>query len=377
VKYYLIAGEASGDLHGSNLMKGLIEADEAAELRFFGGDLMLSQGGRLVKHYREMAFMGVWEVIKNLRRIKANLKFCKQDILEYKPDVLILIDYPGFNLRMAEFAHARGIRVFYYISPKVWAWKESRVTKIKQTVDKMFVIFPFEVDFYHGHGMEVHFAGNPLLDAIEDHKKNKDSVSHFRESNGLDSRPIVALLAGSRVQEIERCLPEMREVAKTFPGFQFVIAGAPSIGLDVYKPWIAGYPVSLVYQQTYDLLANSAAAVVTSGTATLETALFNVPQVVCYKTSPFTYHVGKWFVKIRYFSLVNIIMGREVVKEFLQFNLKESIERELDEILHNAAYRNDILSGYKELADISGGYGASSRVASLMVSFLKNNWSNK
>ncbi|MBN2635396.1 MAG: lipid-A-disaccharide synthase, partial [Prolixibacteraceae bacterium] len=283
MKYYLIAGEASGDLHGSNLMKELKVADAEAEFRFFGGDLMQNVGGTLVKHYREMAFMGFVNVILNLKTIKKNMAFCKSDILNFKPDVVILIDYPGFNLRMAEFAKQHQIKVFYYISPKIWAWKEHRIKKIKQFVDEMFTILPFETDFYKKHNLEVNYVGNPLLDSVSEFKKNAQSKAQFLKANQLSEKPIVALLAGSRVQEIKRILPVMLESAEKFPEFQFVIAGVKTVDMDLYQAILKGRYFKLIFDQTYDLLHFAHSALVASGTAALETALFDVPQIVLYQ----------------------------------------------------------------------------------------------
>lgn len=280
MKYYLIAGEASGDLHASNLMKGIKEHDSAAEFRYFGGDLMLEQGGALVKHYREMAFMGFLEVVKNLGQISKNLKLCKQDILNYKPDAVILVDYPGFNLRIAKFAKQAGFKVFYYIAPKVWAWRESRVNALKKYVDKLIVIFPFEVGYFKRHGIDVIYEGNPLTDSIISSKS-----ADFTEKNNLESKPIVALLAGSRKQEINFNLPIMLSLVSKLNDYQFVIAGAPSLDMETYKPYIDNKNVKVVFGKTYDLLSNSTAALVTSGTATLEAAMLKVPEVVCYRGS--------------------------------------------------------------------------------------------
>ena len=371
MKYYLIAGEASGDLHGSNLIHGLKMYDPNAEFRGWGGDRMQDEGMVLVKHYRETAFMGIWEVLKNLNSVFSNLKQCRNDILLWKPDVVIYIDYPGFNLRMAEFVKGEGIKSYYYISPKLWAWNASRVKKIKKYVDEMFVIFPFEKDFYAKYGYyNVHFEGNPLIDAIEEQRTKLPARETFLKDNNLNDKPIIALLAGSRKQEISKILPEMVKVSGQFPAYQFVLAGAPSIDESYYRGFeLAG--VSLVTGKTYDILQHSHAAIVTSGTATLETAIFNVPQVVCYKTSSFSYNVGIHFLKIPYFSLVNIIMGREVVKEILQFDLDIKISAELKQILENDAYRSKMLDSYKELRVISGGSGASRKVAEKIICLLK------
>lgn len=362
MKYYLIAGEASGDLHASNLMKSIVEKDKHASFRFFGGDLMESVGGTLVKHYRDLAFMGVLEVIKNIRTISKNITFCKQDVLEYQPDVLILVDYPGFNLRIAEFAKANNIIVHYYISPKIWAWKENRIKKIKAYVDVMHVIFPFEVDYFKNkHQYEVNYVGNPLLDEIKQRPK-LDEVT-FKKQYNLDDRPIVALLPGSRTQEINKILSVMLSVVDNFKEYQFVIAGAPSKTRAFYNSFIEGKEVKFINNQTYDLLSVSYAALVTSGTATLETALFKVPQVVCYKTSGLTYFIAKLFVKIKYISLVNLVMDAEVVTELIQEDLnKNKLQTELNSIIKGEG-RTNMLSLYEVLHQKLGGDGASNNVA--------------
>ncbi len=372
MKYYLIAGEASGDLHGSNLMRGLKHVDNHAQFRYFGGDFMQEQGGELVMHYRHGAFMGIWEVIKNLGTISKNLKLCKADIQNWKPDVVILIDYAGFNLKIAEFVKTIDIPIFYYISPKVWVWKESRVKKIKKLVDRMFVIFPFEVDFYAKHSYKAYFAGNPLIDAIEEKLPVLMDDKEFNNRYRLSGKPVVALLPGSRRQEIDLCLPEMLKAIQNFPDYQFVIAGAPSIDASYYEPIIGDRKIPVVFNQTYDILRNSLAAIVTSGTATLETALLGTPQVVCYKTSPITYQIGRHIVKVKFFSLVNIIMDKEVVKELFQFELPTRIAAELHLLLHNPEHRNEMINDYEELKRICGGAGASKRVAGIMTEELRN-----
>jgi lipid-A-disaccharide synthase len=367
MKYYIIAGEASGDLHASNLIKELKKFDQKGEFRAWGGDLMLKQGATIMKHYRELAFMGVVDVIKNIRSISRNMKFCKKDLLEYKPDLLILVDYPGFNLRIAEFAHKNQIRTYYYISPKIWAWKKSRAFKIKKFIDKMFVIFPFEKAFYQNYHYEVEYVGNPLVDEIEARKPGLASKDEFYSKNGLDNRPVIALLAGSRKQEINIILPEMLSMVNQYPGYQFVIAGAPGFQADFYEPIIEPFDVKLVFGQTYDLLNQARAAIVTSGTATLETALFNVPQVVVYKMNKLTYDIGHHFIKPKFFSLVNIIIDREIVKEILQIDLPGKIKTELDRILTEASYRDQMLENYKEMQNILGGPGASERTAGIIA----------
>ena len=371
MKYYIIAGEASGDLHGSNLIKALKRSDPEASIRCWGGDLMEAEGATVVKNYRETAFMGLIEVIAHARTIAKNLKFCKQDILEFSPDVVVLIDYPGFNLRIARFAKANRLHVYYYISPKVWVWKESRVKTIKQFVDKMFVIFPFEKAFYAKHDYEVDFVGNPLIDAIEERRQTMVSREEFLRKNNLSERPIVALLPGSRKQEITKLLPVMSGIVTRFPGYQFVIASTSSFDLTFYRKYMANSQCSLVFNQTYELLNYATAAVVASGTATLETALFNIPQVVVYKINQATYTLVKPFVPVKYFSLVNIIMDEEVVKELLQYNLDRDIVNELGRILYECDYREKMLFGYAELSEKCGGAGASKRVGELMVSYLR------
>lgn len=370
MKYYIIAGEASGDLHASNLMKELKLKDPHAEFRFWGGDLMQAQGGTLVKHYRDLAFMGFAEVVMNLKTILGNISVAKKDIETYKPDAVILIDYPGFNLRIAEFVKKLGIKVYYYISPQIWAWKTGRVHKIKKVVDKMFVILPFEEEFYQRYDYKVDFVGNPLLDSLN-HLPAIDE-QRFRKEHNLDERPIIALLPGSRTQEIKVKLPLMLSVEKDFPDYQFVVAGAPSQPSENYKK-IVGNQLKIVENKTYDLLRISHAALVTSGTATLETALLKVPEVVCYKGNAISYEIGKRVVKnIRFISLVNLIMDEEVVKELIQYDLTyENIKRELNLIL-NSPKRDKILQDYEELYHKLGGIGASERTANLIVEDLKN-----
>src|ERR1700712_5682763 len=366
MKYYLVAGEASGDLHGANLMKALKEKDPQAEFRFFGGDLMLAEGGELVKHYADMAFMGFVEVIANLPAILKNLKFCKQDISAYEPDVLVLIDFPGFNLKIAEYAKANGIMVCYYISPKVWAWNQKRVLKIKRIVDHLFCILPFEVNFYKKWGMEVDYVGNPLLDAVAAFKPDP----HFRKNNGLDDKKIIALLPGSRRQEISRLLPDMIAAAKKWPDYQFIVAGAPSFEPAYYDEYLQGSNIKILFNATYDLLNNAHAAIVASGTASLETALFDVPQVVVYKSSAVSMRIAKLVVKVKYASLVNLIMEKEVVKELIQENCNpQKISEELGLILNNQQYRAEILDNYEKLDKKMGSPGASGRTAKLIISY--------
>ncbi len=374
MKYYLVAGEASGDLHGSNLMKELKLADANAEFRFFGGDLMQAVGGKLVKHYREMAFMGLVNVVLNLKTINRNMKFCKTDLLQFNPDVLILIDYPGFNLRIAEFAKQNNIKVFYYISPKIWAWKEYRVNKIKRLVDRMFTIFPFETEFYRKHNFEVDYVGNPTLDSIAEFRKKALSRKEFFEKNGLDNRPVVALLAGSRVHEVKFLLPLMLEMAEQFKDFQFLIAGVNTISFEVYNKIIHDKPVKLIFGQTYDILNNAHTALVASGTATLETALFDVPQTVIYKME------GGWLIDVifRNFvlksiaaSLPSIIMNKVIIKEFIQMKMTfANVKAEMEKLLYDENYRKKILNDYRHLKEILGETGSSKRAAQRMVRLL-------
>jgi len=363
MKYYLVAGEASGDLHGANLMKALQMEDAAAEFRYFGGDKMQQEGGTLVKHYADMAFMGFTEVLLNLNTIFKNLKACKKDILAYQPDALILIDFPGFNLKIAEFAKANGIKVCYYISPKVWAWNQKRVLKIKRIVDQLFCILPFEVDFYASWGMNVQYVGNPLLDEIAQFKVAVD----FRAKAGLSTQDIIALLPGSRKQEIERLLPAMLSVIDNFPNHQFVIAAAPTFDAAYYQQFIEQKSAKLVFAQTYDLLSAADVAIVASGTATLETALFNVPQVVVYKGGTISIAIARLLVKIKFISLVNLIMDKKIVAELIQEDCTtEKITAELIRIV-DGQEREKMLENYQELANKMGTAGASARTAKLIV----------
>ncbi|SDQ83595.1 lipid-A-disaccharide synthase [Chryseobacterium soldanellicola] len=364
MKYYIIAGEASGDLHGSNLMKALKQKDPNAEFRFWGGDLMTAQGGTLVKHYKDLAFMGFLEVAMNLRTILNNIKICKEDIKNHQPDILILVDYPGFNLRIAKFAKDLGIKVVYYISPQLWAWKEGRVEIIKKYVDEMMVILPFEEDFYKKHGVHSHFVGHPLLDAISG--LQEINIENFKSENGLNEKEIIALLPGSRKQEVEKMLEMMLSVRPYFKEYQFVIAGAPSLSKDFYQQYVDDN-VHFVSNKTYDLLRCSKAALVTSGTATLETALLNIPEVVCYRGSKISYAIAKRLVKnIKYISLVNLIMDREVVKELIQNDLNtKNLVEELKNIL-NGEKRTQLLREYELLKEKLGGSGASNNAAEII-----------
>lgn len=375
MKYYLIAGEASGDLHASNLMKELQVLDPEADFRFFGGDLMQAVGGTLVRHYRDMAFMGVMPVLKNLDKILNNMRVCKKDIRAYKPDIVILIDYPGFNLKIASFVKRRlRIPVHYYISPKIWAWKRFRIKSIRKNIERMYCILPFEKDFYLGMSYKIDYVGNPLVDSIDDYKKQlKENPINFREEEGLPNKPILGILAGSRKQEIKDNLPTMLDVASHFPKYQPVIAGAPGIDPDYYKRYTGSRYVKIVFNRTYDLLEHADAALVTSGTATLETALFKVPQVVCYdfpggKAVNFIF---KYLFHIPYISLVNLIATQAVVKElFGALFTEKGITEELQNILNHRAYRNAMLAGYDEVVRRMGSPGASKRTAELIYQSL-------
>jgi lipid-A-disaccharide synthase len=367
MKYYLIAGEASGDLHGANLMKALKELDRQAEFRFFGGDLMQAGGGTIVKHIADMAFMGFFEVAANLNTILKNLKFCKEDIAAWGPDVLVLIDFPGFNLKIAAFAKKNNLLVCYYISPKVWAWNQKRVLKIKRIVDHLFCILPFEVDFYKKWGMRVDYVGNPLLDAIGAFKPD----GYFFKNHNLSQQKIIALLPGSRKQEISRLLPEMIRVTERFPDYQFIVAGAPSFSRDYYEQFFNQKSIPVLFNATYDLLSHAAAAVVASGTATLETALFNVPQVLVYKGHPISIGIARALIKIKFIGLVNLIMDYTVVKELIQQDCSsQNIATELDKILNNKSYREKMLADYDKLDKRMGKHGASAKTAELIIKYV-------
>ena len=366
MRYYIIAGEASGDLHGSNLMKALYQEDPKAEIRFWGGDLMQSVGGTLVKHYKELAFMGFIEVVFNLKTILNNITLAKKDILEFQPDVLVFIDYPGFNLRIAKWAKTLNIKTHYYISPQIWAWKENRIKDIKRDVDQMYVILPFEKEFYENkHHYPVHFVGHPLIDAILNQPKVDDAV--FRKENQLNDQPIIAILPGSRQQEITKMLSVMLSVVNDFPDYQFVIAGAPSQDFSFYEKFITNDNIKFISNKTYSLLGIASAALVTSGTATLETALFKVPEVVCYKGSWASYQIAKRIITLKYISLVNLIMDQEVVTELIQDDCTtERIKDELTKILEGD-HRAKLLAQYDQLEQKLGGIGASQKTAQLIV----------
>lgn len=373
MKYYIIAGEASGDLHGSNLMKGILKADPKAEFRFWGGDRMAEVGGveNLVKHYKQTSFFGVTEVLKNLRTIFGQLKECKDDLVAYGPDVLICVDYPGFNFKVARFAHQQGIRTFYYISPKVWAWKERRVERIRKYVDKLFIIFPFEIDYFKQKGIEALYEGNPIMDSIAQTLAQVSSREEFCKQNGLSDEPIVALLAGSRASEVKRNLAFMTALSERFPEHQFVVAGVSWLDRGLYDKFLAGSRVKFVTDQTYGLLCYAEGAVVCSGTATLETALIGTPEVVCYRMDEFSYRVARAFVKIGFISLVNIIMKREVVRELIQHDMTvENAATELKAIMKGGEKHDRMMTDYAELQAVVGGEGASDRFAARMVAIL-------
>ncbi len=361
MRYYIIAGEASGDLHGGNLVRELHRQDEAADVRCWGGDKMQAAGATLVKHYRDLAFMGFVEVIKHLRTIFRNIDFCKKDILAYKPDVLVLVDYPGFNMRIAQWAKQQGIKVVYYISPQVWAWKENRVKKIKRDVDKMLVILPFEVDFYKKWQYDATYVGHPLVEVV---RAEKESVPVKK----LSDKPVIALLPGSRKQEINIKLPVMLTMVQHFPEYQFVVAGAPSQPDILYQELIGNAQVMLVRNETYNLLKQSSAALVTSGTATLETALFGVPQVVCYKGNPISYWLATKLIKVKYISLVNLIMDKPVVTELIQHELNEQrLKQELEALLQETDTKKQLLQDYDTLWHKLGDSPASQRAATEII----------
>lgn len=377
MKYYLIVGEASGDLHASNLMRALKEGDPQADFRFFGGDLMSEVGGTRVKHYKELAYMGFIPVLLHLRTIFRNMELCKKDIVGWQPDVVILVDYPGFNLKIAEYVKKHtDIPIYYYISPKIWAWKEYRIKNIKRDVDELFSILPFEVDFFKGHQYPIHYVGNPCVDAVDAFRKNHtETFGEFVSSNSLEEKPVIALLAGSRKQEIKDNLPDMLEAAKPFVGqYQLVLAGAPGIEPAYYQQYIgADVPVRIVFGQTYRLLAQAAVALVTSGTATLETALFRVPQVVCYYMAmgKLISFLRRHILKVKYISLVNLVANREVVRELVADGMTvENVRTELDALLNDSAYRNNMLQEYDRMIEILGPAGASRQAASKMIELL-------
>lgn len=362
-KIYIIAGEASGDLHASNLMKSMLQKEKNIDFRYWGGDSMSEVQGKPVKHISELAFMGFIEVVTNLKTILGNIKFCKEDILKYQPDTLVLVDYPGFNIRIAKWAKKQGIKVIYYISPQIWAWKQSRVHTIKKVVDKMLVILPFEKEFYAQFGMDVTFVGHPLLDAIEQYKAKVNKID-LKSKYNLDDKPIIALLPGSRKQEVSKKLPIMLESIKDFQGYLFVIAGASVLPKSYYEPFLKSSNVQLLHGETYDLLSISTAALVTSGTATLETALFGIPEVVCYKGNPISYLIAKRLIKVKYISLVNLILDKQAVKELIQAECNpKQIRAELKAILPEGNKRQQLEKDYQELIQILGAGGASNKAA--------------
>ncbi|HNX78321.1 MAG TPA: lipid-A-disaccharide synthase [Prolixibacteraceae bacterium] len=381
MRYFIIAGEASGDLHGSNLMRSLRDHDPVADFLCFGGDLMASQGGRLLKHYRDMAFMGAIDVVMNMGKIRENFRLCRQQLLESKPDVLILIDYPGFNLKMAEFAAQNDIPVFYYILPKVWAWKAWRIKKLKKFVTGMFSIFPFEASFFRKYGAEVKFVGNPLLDAVKEVESAPYDILGFREQNNLSGKPVVALLPGSRAQEIRLMLPVMTRLPADFQEFDFVICGTGAVNPELYQKYSSDLSVPVLLDKTYEILKYSHSAIVTSGTATLETALFRVPQIVLYKMAggKLGYRIfRKLFLKVTLFSLPNLILGKATLKEFIMDQMSyDLVKPEAGKLLMDPEYRKRILDGYARLEGLMGESGASSRAAIEMMGLLKSIKANR
>jgi len=370
MKYYIIAGEASGDLHGSNLIKSLKELDKDTIVKCWGGDLMKNNGAELVKHYKDLAFMGFIEVLFNLKKILNNISFCKKDILSFKPDALILIDYPGFNLRIAKWAKSQGIKVFYYIAPQVWAWHKSRIKTMRKVIDHLFVILPFEKNFFDINNLKSEFVGHPLLDAIENHDFGDNTLSNITEITDKN-KPIIALLPGSRKQEIKKMLPYMVQLSEIYPQFNFVVAAVKTHSVEFYNEIIGNYKVDLLYGQTYNLLSKAKAAMVTSGTATLETALFNVPQVVCYKGNFLSYFLAKQFISVKYISLVNLILNKPAVKELIQNELTiENLKIEFDKITNNQQFINEIKKNYEELAQKLEGKGASIKTAKSIINQL-------
>ncbi|MDR3133831.1 MAG: lipid-A-disaccharide synthase [Prevotellaceae bacterium] len=368
MKYYIIAGEASGDLHGGDLIKGLKQADPTADIRAWGGDRMSANGATLVKHYKDAAVMGFVEVLLQLPKVWRNIRFCKRDMLAFRPDAVILIDYPGFNFRMARFAKKHGLKVFYYIAPKVWAWKERRVKRLQQYVDKLFVIFPFEKGYFRKWGIEAFYAGNPLVDTISERLKATEPAAVFRQRNRLPEKPVIAILPGSRRMEINYVLPRVIPLAERFPDYRFVVAGAPAMDREIYEKYLRHTALLWIENQTYELLSHATAAIVASGTATLETALIGTPQIVCYGGNEISFQIAKRLVKIKFISLVNIIMGREVVPELIQHGLRpENLQAELQALLPNGSKRAAQLNGYAELRRLLGEQGAAKRIAQAMA----------
>jgi lipid-A-disaccharide synthase len=378
MKYFLIAGEQSGDMHGSNLVRELKALDKEADTVCWGGDLMEAAGTRLLMHYRKTAFMGFTMILKNLGTVSRNLSLCKKQIIEYKPDVIILIDFPAFNLRIAKYAKKEGFRVFYYISPKFWAWNEGRVKKVQKYVDRMYIIFPFETEFYKKYNIHVKYRGNPLVDEIEKRKSLLPSGKEIKSSHCLDDRPVIAILAGSRKHEVENILPQMIKVVKHFPEYQFVLAGTKNLSDELYLNILRNEPVKLIREKTYEILSVADASLVKSGTATLETALLGVPQVVCYKGDFFSMLIALLVIKVKYISLVNLIMNEEVVKELLGYAVNEkNILRELKLVLPGGGKREKMIADYNVLSEKLGPAGASARIAAEMVMELRTGNMNK
>jgi lipid-A-disaccharide synthase len=370
MKYFLIAGEASGDLHASSLMQELKEADPKAEFRFMGGDLMGAVSEGMVMHYRETSYM-MADVFLHLGKIFRNMRIMKQHLLQWQPDVVIPVDYPGFNMRMARFAFNKGLKVFYYISPKVWAWNQKRVKKLKKYTHRLFAILPFEVEWFRSKGMEVEYFGNPLVDRVSSFRQQFEGEEAWKKAHGLEDLPLVALLSGSRVKEIESTLPTMIRLAEEHKGYQFVVAGAPSIDAQIYESYLAGSNIKVVYGETYALLESAMAGVINSGTATLEAALFELPQVVLYKTSKLAYSIAKRLIKVNFISLVNLIHGSRLVEEIIQKDLWELSRTELSRILEDESYRAGMQQGYRELIASLGQSGVSRRISLKMVELLK------
>ena len=381
MRYYIIAGEASGDLHGSNLMKGIYAEDPEAEIRFWGGDLMQAVGGELVRHYKEGAVMGFVEVIAKARKLLGNVSFCRKDISEWKPDVVILIDYPGFNFKIAEYAHKAGFNVFYYIAPKVWASREGRIRKLKEYVDRLFIVFPFEKPYFDSKGISYIYKGNPLVDAVDGSEAMKETRKDFAERNGIEDGPFIAMLAGSRKGEISTMMPVLTEFAAKmhstarYSGYRFIVAGAPARSMRDYEPWLTEENrkyISILFGQTQSIIRHAEAAVVNSGTASLETVLFNTPQVVGYITNPITYRIARKIVKIRFISLGNLIIDRLGFKEFIQDECNsEALVEEIRELIENQDRREKMFRDYAEIRDALGGSGASSAVAKAMIEELR------
>ena len=381
MRYYIIAGEASGDLHGSNLMKGIYAEDPEAEIRFWGGDLMKAVGGELVGHYKEGAVMGFGEVIAKARKLLGNVSFCRKDISEWKPDVVILIDYPGFNFKIAEYAHKAGFKVFYYIAPKVWASREGRIRKLKEYVDRLFIVFPFEKAYFDSKGISYIYKGNPLVDAVDGSQAMKETRAEFAERNSIEDGPFIAMLAGSRKGEISTMMPVLTEFAAKmhstarYSGYRFIIAGAPARSMRDYEPWLTEENrkyISIMFGQTQSIIRHAEAAVVNSGTASLETVLFNTPQVVGYITNPITYRIARKIVKIRFISLGNLIIDRLGFKEFIQDECNsEALVEEIRELIENQDRREKMFRDYAEIRDALGGSGASSAVAKAMIEELR------